>query len=121
MFEEFDLQALRHIPQFAYYFRYSLRHRDFHEVREQGRLLGRMAAKPLYGRLTREGKVDRSSGFNGQVAVIFIPARARTPRAALRALVRTGRSSASHSTHINMFITLPIDQILERFTQLEGH
>ena len=82
MFEEFDLQALRHIPQFAYYFRYPLSHRDFHEVREQGRLLGRMAAKPLYGRLTREGKVDRSSGFNGQVAVIFIPARARTPRAA---------------------------------------
>jgi hypothetical protein len=36
-------------------------------------------------------------------------------------MVRTGRSSASHSTHINMFITLPIDQILERFTQLEGH
>jgi len=41
-----------------------------------------MAAKPLYGRLTRAGKVDRSAGFNGQVAVIFIPARARTPRAA---------------------------------------
>src|SRR5262249_57610992 len=78
-----DLQALRHIPQFAYYFRYPLRHRDFHEVREQGRLLGRMAAKPLYGRLTREGKVDRSSGFNGQVAVIFIPARAPAPPAPL--------------------------------------
>jgi hypothetical protein len=82
MFEEFDLQALRRVPQFAHYFRYPLRHRDFHEVREQGRLLGRLAAKPLYGRLTREGKVDRSAGFNGQVAVIFIPARARTPRAA---------------------------------------
>jgi hypothetical protein len=82
MFKEFDLQALRHVPKFAHYFRYPLHHRDFHEVREQGRLLGRMAAKPLYGRLTREGKVDRSAGFNGQVAVIFIPARARTPRAA---------------------------------------
>jgi hypothetical protein len=82
MFEEFDLQALRRVPQFAYYFRYPLRHRDFHEVRDQGRLLGRMAAKPLYGRLTRAGKVDRSAGFNGQVAVIFIPARARKARAA---------------------------------------
>jgi hypothetical protein len=41
-----------------------------------------MAAKPLYGRLTREGEVDRSAGFNGQVAVILVPARARTPRAA---------------------------------------
>jgi len=39
MFEEFDLQALRRVPQFAHYFRYPLHHRDFHEVREQGRLL----------------------------------------------------------------------------------
>ena len=82
MFEEFDLQALRRVPQLAHYFRYPLRHQDFHEAPEQGRLLGRMAAKPLYGRLTVAGKVDRSAGFNGQVAVIFIPARARTPRAA---------------------------------------
>jgi hypothetical protein len=82
MFEKFDLRGLRRLPRFAYYFRYPLHHRDFHEVREDERLLGRIAAKPLYGRLTREGKVDRSAGFNGQVAVIFIPARARTPRAA---------------------------------------
>jgi hypothetical protein len=59
-----------------------LHHRDFHVVRDGGRLLGRLAAKPLYGRLTSDGKVDRSAGFNGQVAVIFIPARARTPSAA---------------------------------------
>jgi len=38
MFEEFDLQALRRVPQFAHYFRYPLRHQDFHEVREHGRL-----------------------------------------------------------------------------------
>jgi hypothetical protein len=91
VFEDFDLQALRHIPQFAYYFRYPLYHRDFHEVREQGRLLGRMAAKPLYGRLTPQGKVDRSAGFNGQVAVIFIPARARTPRAAVLLITKLPR------------------------------
>ena len=91
VFEDFDLQALRHIPQFAYYFRYPLYHRDFHEVRERGRLLGRMAAKPLYGRLTPEGKVDRSAGFNGQVAVIFIPARARTPRAAVLLITKLPR------------------------------
>jgi len=30
MFEEFDLQALRRVPQFAHYFRYPLRHQDFH-------------------------------------------------------------------------------------------
>ena len=47
MFKEFDLQTLRHVPQFAHYFRYPLRHRDFHEVRERGRLLGRMAATAL--------------------------------------------------------------------------
>jgi hypothetical protein len=82
MFEEFDLGALRRIPRFAFYFRYPLHHRDFHVVRDGGRLLGHLAAKPLYGRLTSDGKVDRSAGFNGQVAVIFIPARARTPSAA---------------------------------------
>jgi len=91
MFEEFDLKALRRVPQFAYYFRYPLHHSDFHEVREQRRLLGRVAAKPLYGRLTRAGKVDRSAGFNGQVAVIFIPARARTPRAATVLLTKMPR------------------------------
>ena len=44
MFEEFDLQALRRVPQFAHYFRYPLRHQDFHEAPEQERLLGRMNA-----------------------------------------------------------------------------
>lgn len=57
-------------------------HADFRELREGGRLLGRIAAKPLYGRLTEEGKVDRSAGFNGEVAIIFIPARSRRPEAA---------------------------------------
>jgi hypothetical protein len=91
MFENFDLQALRRVPQFAHYFRYPLRHADFREVREGGRLLGRMAAKPLYGRLTLAGKVDRSAGFDGRVAVIFIPARARTPRVAKLLIARAPR------------------------------
>ena len=91
MFEDFDLNELRHIPKFAYYFRYPLRHNDFHEVRDNGHLLGRIAAKPLYGRLTQEGKVDRSAGFNGQVAVIFIPARARKLRAAELLLTKMPR------------------------------
>lgn len=82
MFKDFDLSILRRNPQIAFYFRYPLHHSDFFELRENGRLLGRVAAKPLYGRLTREGKVDRSAGFNGDVAVLFIPARARSARAA---------------------------------------
>jgi len=82
MFEDLDLRALRRLPRFAYYFRYPLHHAEFRELREGGRLLGRIAAKPLYGRLTDEGKVDRSAGFNGRVAIIFIPARARKLEAA---------------------------------------
>lgn len=69
--------TLRRDPQIAFYFRYPLRQRDFHKLYENGRVLGRYAAKPLYGRLTNEGKVDRSAGFNGQVAIIFIPTLAR--------------------------------------------
>ena len=91
MFKELDLQALRRVPKFAYYFRYPLRHSDFHEVRAAGKLLGRFAAKPLYGRLTSQGKVDRSAGFSGQVAVLFLPARARTAAAAKLFLTRMPR------------------------------
>ena len=78
MFEDIDLEELRRVPKFAHYFRYALHHGDFRELRIDGRLTGRFAAKPLYGRLTRDGKVDRSAGFSGQIAVIFLPARART-------------------------------------------
>ena len=88
----FDLQALRRAPRIAHYFRYPLHHADFHELRKHGRLLGRFATKPLYGRLTRRGTVDRSAGYNGQVALIFIPARARSARAAQLMLTRMPRS-----------------------------
>ena len=88
MFEDFDLQGLRSLPRFAYYFRYPLHHSDFRELREGGQLLGRIAAKPLYGRLTDEGRVDRSAGFNGKVAIIFIPTRARKPESAKLLMAR---------------------------------
>ena len=93
MFKNFDLAALRRDPRIAFYFRYALHHGEFRELREgpRGRLLGRFVAKPLYGRLTAEGKVDRSAGFNGQVAVLFIPAGARAPRSAQLLLTRMPR------------------------------
>jgi len=97
MFKDFDLRTLRQIPGFAFYFRYPLHHSDFREIREEGRLLGRFTAKPLYGHLTPEGKVDRSAGFNGQVAVVFIPAKARTARSAKLLLTRMRRKEVQLS------------------------
>ena len=88
MFDQFDFHALRRNPQVAFYFRYALHLADFHEVREQGRLIGRYAAKPLYGKQTTTGKLDRAAGFDGRIAVIFIPARARTARAAVVLITR---------------------------------
>ncbi len=55
MFQDLDLSGLRHMPEIAFYFRYPLHHADFREVRDEGRLLGRYATKPLYGRLTPQG------------------------------------------------------------------
>jgi hypothetical protein len=96
VFKSFNLHELRRVPRFSYYFRYPLSHSEFREVRgSNGRLLGRYAAKPLYGRLTREGKVDRSAPFNGQVAVMFIPARARSGRAGRLILARMPRDEGA--------------------------
>lgn len=92
MFKDLDLSGLRRMPEIAFYFRYPLRHADFREARDRGRLLGRCATKPLYGRLTPKGKVDRSAGYNGQVAVLFLPAKARSIRAARLLLTRMPRS-----------------------------
>jgi hypothetical protein len=82
MVQDLDLAELRRMPLIAHYFRYPLHHRDFRELRLEGRLRGHYAAKPLYGRLTPGGKVDRSAGFDGGIAVVFIPASARTAQAA---------------------------------------
>jgi hypothetical protein len=92
MLKHLDLAGLRHRPDIGFYFRYPLHHADFREVRAEGRLLGRYAAKPLYGRLTPAGAVDRSAGYNGQVAVLFVPARARSVASARLFLTRMPRS-----------------------------
>ncbi len=100
MFKGFDLQELRSNGEAAFYFRYPLEAKDFHEFREEERLLGRFAAKPvlarfaakpLYGCLTPEGRVDRSAGLNGQVAILYLPARAKSPRSAKVLLTRVPR------------------------------
>lgn len=91
MFKDLDLSVLRRVPEIAFYFRYPLHHGDFREVRDEGRLLGRYSAKPLHGRLTATGRVDRSAPYNGQVAVIFLPARARSVRSARLLLTRMPR------------------------------
>ena len=100
MFKGFDLQELRRNGKAAFYFRYPLHGKDFREFREQERLLGRFAAKPvlvrfaakpLYGHLTPDGRVDRSAGLNGQVAILYLPARAKSPRSARVLLTRVPR------------------------------
>lgn len=82
MFKDLDLSELRRIPRISYYFRYPLHHGNFHELRLDDRLCGHYTAKPLYGRLTAEGKVDRSAGYNGDVAALFIPTEAQSVQAA---------------------------------------
>lgn len=88
MFKNMSLADLRRNRKIAYYFRYPLHHGDFRELRENGSLVGRYAAKPLFGKLTPEGRVDRSTGYNGKVAIIFIPTVARTARSAELLLTR---------------------------------
>lgn len=82
MLDDLDLDALRRLPHVGYYFRYPLHRRDFRELRLDDRLRGHYTAKPLYGRLTPQGRVDRSAGYNGDVAALFVPIDARTPEAA---------------------------------------
>jgi hypothetical protein len=58
--------------QFRYYFRYKLHEKDFRPViNGQGHTLGHFYAKPLYGRLDERGRVDKSAGFNGEIAIAF--------------------------------------------------
>jgi hypothetical protein len=76
--KKIDLSALGRMPAFAFYFRYPLSRDDFAELRIKHRLRGYYAAKPLYSRLTATGRVDRSSDFSGEIAVIFIPSPARS-------------------------------------------
>jgi hypothetical protein len=118
-FKNFDLNALRRKPEIAFYFRYPLYHSDFHEIRENSRLLGRFTAKPLYGQLTPDGKVDRSAGYNGQVAIIFIPARSRSVRSAQLVLTETAPETITlpngrrNWTAINQAAEKAIQEFLE--------
>jgi MoxR-like ATPase len=75
-----DLAQLDRVQRFRHYFRYPLREEDFRPLRQHARLRGYYAAKPLHGALTRDGRVDRASAFNGQVAAVFVPSPARSLR-----------------------------------------
>lgn len=77
-FDMIDLDALWRTPRISYYFRYRLHRSDFHELRVADQLHGHYASKPLHARLTPRGRVDRSSPYSGDVAVLFIPWEART-------------------------------------------
>jgi hypothetical protein len=58
--------------QFRHYFRYKLHEKDFRPAIDgRGRTLGHFSAKPLYGRLDERGRVDKSAGFNGEIAIAF--------------------------------------------------
>jgi hypothetical protein len=73
-----DLEALRRDRRVGFYFRYPLHRRDFWPIRVRGRLLGYATAKPLYAGLTTEGRVDRASGYDGRIAVLFLPSPVRS-------------------------------------------
>jgi hypothetical protein len=82
MLDDLDLAALQRQPRVSRYFRYPLHRRDFHELRVEDRPRGHYAAKPLYVRLTSQGKVDRSSGYSGEIAALFVPREAVMPEEA---------------------------------------
>ncbi|MDI1252198.1 hypothetical protein [Thermomonas sp.] len=74
----------RDLPRFRHWFRYPLHRHDFQPlcaVRDE-RLLGYYTAKPLYGLLDAAGRVDKSAGFNGEIAGVFVPSPARSWRQA---------------------------------------
>lgn len=76
------IAGLDAVPGFRHWFRYRLHGGDFHPLcAEDGadaRLLGYYTAKPLYGKLDARGRVDRSAGFDGSIAVLFVPSPARS-------------------------------------------
>ncbi|WP_193372366.1 hypothetical protein [Afipia carboxidovorans] len=77
MIDDLDLEELRRVRRTSYYFRYPLHRDDFHELKVRETLQGHYTAKPLYGRLTRSGRVDRSAGYNGDIAALYVPIEAR--------------------------------------------
>lgn len=79
MIDHLDLDEIRKSRRIGYYFRYPLHRNNFHDLRNGNQIYGHYAAKPLYGKLTPEGRVDRSAGFNGDIAVLFVPLTAGDP------------------------------------------
>lgn len=77
MIDDIDLERLRSVRRISYYFRYQLHRNDFHELKVRETLRGHYTAKPLYGRLTPSGYVDRSAGYNGDVAALYVPLESR--------------------------------------------
>ncbi len=78
MIDDLDLEKLHKTPRIGYYFRYTLHRSNFHELKIGNHIYGHFTAKPLYGRLTAQGRVDKSAGFNGDVAIIFVPSAVKT-------------------------------------------
>ncbi len=78
MIDDLDLDKLRKTRRIGYYFRYPLHRNNFHEVKIGDHIYGHYTAKPLYGRFTEQGRVDKSAGLNGDVAILFIPLAAKT-------------------------------------------
>lgn len=77
MIDDLDLEKLRRVRRISYYFRYPLHRGDFHELKVRKRLQGHYTAKPLYGKLMQSGHVDRSAGYNGDIAALYVPFEAR--------------------------------------------
>jgi hypothetical protein len=77
--DDIDLDALRQDRKLSYYFRYPLNGHDFHPMRMDDRLRGHYASKALHSAFTPEGRVDRNSSYNGDVAALFVPLEACTP------------------------------------------
>ncbi len=78
MIDDLDLDELRRVRRVSYYFRYPLQREDFRELNDRDQLRGHYATKALYGGYTSDGRVDRSSGYNGDIAALFVPLEART-------------------------------------------
>lgn len=78
MIDDLDLDELRKTRRIGYYFRYPLHRNNFHDLKIRDHIYGYYTAKPLYGRLTPEGRVDKSAGFNGDMAVLYVPLEAKT-------------------------------------------
>jgi hypothetical protein len=58
--------------QLRHYFRYKLHEKNFRPAIDgHGRTLGHFYAKPLCGRLDEWGRVHKSAGFNGEIAIAF--------------------------------------------------